>query len=412
MIPVLLITVATSLCIGEAGQVAELILLKSETLDAHDPRHGAVYQNPTGLQMVGPRGFSPDNGRTWQPMEAGPDFDADLPWGYRRTPHNLWLDPVSGNLLRLLNCMDTAGKDPTVHEPDWEWQSYYLRYRVSRDGGSTWLFDEPVVLDGDEYSPRHPLTGVYIGKNSFFLGDSGCQPIRTADGAVLVPIQFPPLADDGEGLYNPGGGWYWLDSAVLIGQWADGGRIRWEMSEPISGDPDRTARGLYEPTLAELADGRILCVMRGSNGGSKDPDFEWPSRKWYAVSSDGGHTWSSPEAWTYSDGEPFFSPASMSQLFAHSSGRIFWVGNLSQSNCRANHPRWPLVIGEVDPDAPGLIRETILEIDSKREGESDVNLSHWLMFEDRETTNIVISTDRASEGYRSRTPVLYEVAVR
>ena len=101
----------------------------------------------------------------------------------------------------------------------------------------------------------------------------------------------------------------------------------------------------------------------------------------------------------------------MSELFTHSNGRIYWIGNLSESNCRANHPRWPLVIGEVDPKTYGLIRESVLVIDTKQPDERDVNLSHWHSYEDRETGYIIIPTTRASVGYKSRRPVLYVVGV-
>ncbi|MGC9320072.1 MAG: sialidase family protein [Armatimonadota bacterium] len=394
------------------GTDMSTLTLKSKTLlEEMSPLAGAIYQHPTGLSMIGPEGYSPDNGQTWEPMEVGPDFDSDLPYGYRRSPHTPWLDPVNGNIMLLLNCMDTPGKDPKAHEPQWQWQWYYLRYRVSTDGGRTYLFDEPIVQQGEEYSAEHPIDGVHIGRNCFFLGDSGSQPIRTREGTVLVPMQTPPLDPDGEGLYNPGGGWYWLDSMILIGRWTEDDHITWEASEHITGDGDRTARGLYEPTLAQMPGGSILCVMRGSNGGSKDPDFQWPSYKWYAVSDDGGYTWTEPQPWYYSDGTPFFSPASMSQLVAHSNGRIYWIGNLSDSNCRANHPRWPLVIGEVDPDSLGLIEDSVLVIDTKQPDEEDVNLSHWHVFEDRQTGDLVIPMARASKGYQSRTPVIYVVGV-
>jgi hypothetical protein len=101
----------------------------------------------------------------------------------------------------------------------------------------------------------------------------------------------------------------------------------------------------------------------------------------------------------------------MSELFTHSSGRVYWIGNISDRNCQANHPRWPLVIGEVDPDTHGLVRESILVIDTRQPDEEDVNLSHWHSFEDRETGDIVITTARASKGYKSRQPVVYVVSV-
>jgi len=395
------------------GAEASTLTLKSKaSLDEMSPLSGATYQRPTGLEMMKLGGYSPDNGRTWEPMKSNLDFDSDLPYGYRRSPHSPWLDPVNGNILMLLNCMDTPGKDPHAHEPRWQWYYYYLRYRVSTDGGRTWLLDEPIVQQGEEYSPKHPIDGVHITKNCFFLGDSGSQPIRTREGTVLVPMQTPPLDPDGKGFHNPGGGWYWLDSMVLIGRWTEDNHIVWDASKPIKGDGDRTSRGLYEPTLAQMSEGNILCVMRGSNGGGKDRNYKWPSYKWKCVSKDGGYTWSEPDPWRYADGEPFFSPASMSELFTHSNGRTYWIGNLSESNCRANHPRWPLVIGEVDPKTNGLIRESVFVIDTKQPDERDVNLSHWHSYEDRETGDIIIPTTRASAGYKSRRPVLYVVGVQ
>jgi hypothetical protein len=68
-----------------------------------------------------------------------------------------------------------------------------------------------------------------------------------------------------------GRGWDYYQSLMLIGTW--------KVSEPIAADPNRTARGLYEPTLAKMPAGRLLCVMRGSNGLKKDPNHKWPSRK-------------------------------------------------------------------------------------------------------------------------------------
>jgi hypothetical protein len=407
--------VVSSSAVGQSNPSAEnvsILTLKSKTmLDSTSPLSGAIYQNPTGVEMIRHGAYSPDNGRTWTTMRVSPDFDSDLPYGYRRVPFTPWRDPVNGNILLLLNCMDTPDKDPHAHEPRWQWYWYYLRYRVSTDGGRTYQFDEPIVQEGEEYSPQHPITSVYIGKNCFFLGDSGCRPIRTQDGAVLVPIQMPPLNPEGDGFYNPGGGWYWLESRVLIGKWTEDNHLSWAVSEPIEGDGDRTSRGLYEPTLAQFPDGTILCVMRGSNGGPRDASCAWPSHKWFSVSQDGAYTWSDPEPWSYSDGEPFFSPASMSELFIHSNGAIYWIGNLSDSNCRANHPRWPLVIGQVDPEALGLIRHSVLTIDTKQPEEEDVNLSHWHSFEDRNSGDIVIPMARANKGYKSRHPVVYVVGV-
>ncbi len=405
----------TCLCLlpqtSQAAESGKLTLKKKEMLKKTSPLRGAIYQKTSGQEMIKPGGYSPDNGRTWKTMKSGPDFDSGLPYGYRREPYPLWRDPVNGNILALFNGMDTPDKDPRQHEPRWQWYWYYLRYRVSTDGGRTYLCDEPIVQKGPQYSPKHPIDDVHISKNCFFLGDQGCDPIRTSQGTILVPMQMPPLNPDGKGFYNPGGGWYWLDSKILIGRWTKDNRIEWQASESIAGDGARTVRGLYEPTLAQMPDGSIICVMRGSNGGASDKSNKLPSHKWISVSKDGGHKWSKPRPWTYADGKAFFSPASMSELFAHSNGHIYWIGNLSKNNCQANHPRWPLVIGRVDPKTYGLVRDSLLAIDTKRPDEDDVNLSHWHAFEDRPTGDIVIPMSRASKGYKSRRPVLYRIGV-
>jgi hypothetical protein len=63
----------------------------------------------------------------------------------------------------------------------------------------------------------------------------------------------------------------------------------------------------------------------------------------------------------------------MSQLLTHSSGRIFWIGNISSANCRGNHPRHPLVIGEVDPESLLLTRDSVVELDRVQPDEGDVD---------------------------------------
>jgi len=394
-----------------ADETMNVIKLESKTmLDAMSPYAGAIYQHSTGLSMIGPKGYSADNGQTWEAFTPGPDFDSALPKGYRRGKHAPWLDPVEDRILVLVNSMDTPHVDPTIHEPPEAMETYYLRYRVSVDGGRTYLFDEPIVQQGEGYSAERPLEGIIKNKNAFFLGDAGNKPIRLENGNVLVPIQASVLGPD-EKLSRPGGGYYWLETIILIGAWQEDGHIVWDVSQRLTGDPDRTARGLYEGTLAQVPNGRVLLVMRGSNAGKKDPNCQWPSHKWYAVSEDSGKTWTDPTPWKYSDGSSFYSPSSMSVLMKHSSGKIFWVGNISPNNPRANHPRWPLVMGQVDPETLGLMKGTVITIDTKLPEEDDVNLSHANVLEDRQTGNIIIATSRASKGYKSRSPVVYVVSV-
>jgi hypothetical protein len=401
---------ATSLAGAQPKGVSTLELTEKTLLDAPSPLMGAFYVDAGSVEMMTRSARSEDNGRTWAPHPPQPDFDSDLPANYRRSPYPGFVDPVTKRLLVVVFSMDREDIDRSVVEPAETATDSYIRYRVSEDGGRTFLFDEPIIQQG-EYDFRHPLEGLYLGRNAIFLGDQGCRPIRTRQSHIIVPTQMTILNDAGE-LETFGSGWDYYHCLMLIGSWRDGGRIEWQVSEQIEADPDRTVRGLYEPTLAEMPDGRILCVMRGSNGLKKDPEYRLPSHKWYSVSEDGGFTWSKPEPWHYSNGDSFYSPSSMSQLIPHSNGRYYWIGNISPENARGNAPRWPLVIGEVDAETMMLIQSSVITMDTRGPDDPEgLQLSNFYAFEDRETGDIVLPMQRWTppDAYQY---VQYRVAIR
>jgi hypothetical protein len=364
--------------------------------------YNAVYLEQTGANLRSGDNVSTNNGRTWKAELMQPDFVSGLPHGYRRDPVTSALDPFTGRLITILNALDTPGLDPTLNEPPVAQETYYLRYRVSADSGKSWRFDAPLVQAGD-FTPQHPFEGVWVGKNAIYLGDLGSIPIVTRAGKVLVPAQTTPLGPDGK-LWNPSGGHSYTDVLVLIGTWTNDQRLSWHASQRVTADPKRTTCGLIEPTLAEFPDGRILMVMRGSDAGQADPRHELSSSKWFAVSQDGGETWSTPAPWTFEDGQAFFSPSSMSALFRHSSGRCFWAGNLTAHNSQGNLPRWPLVIGEVDPRCLKLVRASVLTVDTQRPEDKNrgrLDLSHLTLLEDRETKQIILTYPRSYNAYKS-----------
>ncbi|MBQ8402360.1 MAG: hypothetical protein IJX14_10590, partial [Clostridia bacterium] len=68
----------------------------------------------------------------------------------------------------------------------------------------------------------------------------------------------------------------------------------------------------YSPSLAKLAGGRIVVIIRGAN--YHDPN--WPKQrtepgtpavKWYAWSDDNGRTFTDPMPWHFDDGEIVYS---------------------------------------------------------------------------------------------------------
>jgi hypothetical protein len=251
------------------------------------------------------------------------------------------------------------------------------------------------VLHAQGFDDTHPCAQVATGQNGLFLGDVGSVPIRTAKGRIIVPAQAQRLDAAGKltGIF---------DVYLFIGTWQPDHDLTWECVR-IEADPTVSARGMLEPALLEMPDGRIICVMRGSGGGAL------PSYRWIAVSADGGYTWSKPEPWTYDDGAHFFSPSSMSALIRHSSGRCFWIGNISAENAIGNGPRYPLWIGEIDPKTLRLMKNSLIKLDDKKPIEKGVNLSHFWTFEDRLTHEIVIVSARWSWDYRTCTPMVYRL---
>ena len=354
------------------------------------------YVRPTGVEMEAVfatqtasdkndkkwRRRSSDNGKTWGKSEKI-EFIRKTPEGvyriYSRPPD---VDPHTGRLIRLSNrvCLPTD----KIGEAASRWTMWY---EVSLDGGKTYTPARQIV--GDGFTPDHPFEPIFAGKNGYMLGDQTCVPIFLPDGTILVPIQIAELDSKGD-LFQPHNTPFY-QSRVLIGRWKNTKTISWEISGPARLSPDETTRGAFEPTLARVPDGRILMVLRGSNMRKT----ELPGYRWYSVSCDSGRTWSEVRPWTFTNGERFFSPSSCSQLIAHSSGRLFWLGNICGKNPDGNLPRRPFVIGEVDQKSLLLKKETLLTIDDLQPGEnSRLNLSNFHAFEDRATHEIVFCMPR------------------
>lgn len=339
---------------------------------------------------------SKDNGRTWSKPEP-------VVTGEKR-PGGMWrlhlrfgfADPRSRKLLEFWNEGILPTDDPLEGLRQWT-----IRYRL--DGRA-----QDLIHEGAEYSAEHPLPGVWRGKNCAMIGDQACSAVAGREGGILLPVSITPLDAQGR-LYNPGGGYTYHDAAVMHGRY-ERGRYLWRMSDRVAGDPKLTTRGMVEPTLGWLRGGRLLMVMRGSN----DRQTVLPSRRWVSISSDGGFTWPKPEPWTYTNGESFYSPSACSQLLAHSSGRLFWLGNITRENARGNRPRYPFWIGEVDLDSGQLRKESLRLIDDLREGEDPIlMLSNFYAREDRESREIVLHMSRlfahpdqwAGDAYEYRIPV-------
>jgi hypothetical protein len=301
--------------------------------------------------------------------------------------------------------------------------NWTLWYQVSFDGGRTIAYEKQVIQKGDEYNAMHSLRGVNTGKNCIMLGDHTELPCLTKyqkdpkeNNKIILGVQISNTDENGN-YYNPGSGFTFTYCALLHGKWDENSQLQWDLSEPIKISPDLSRRGLIEPAIAEMPDGRILMVMRGSNQGRNDnPTTAIPGYRWYSVSSDGGYTWSEAKPWLYDTQENFYSPSSCSQLLWHSNGKLYWIGNISESNPFGNMPRYPLVIGEVDPESLLLKKDSVSVVATREEDQSEwVTYSNFYAKENRVTKNIEINITPyhvvKNDPYNRTNAYIYEVFV-
>lgn len=401
----LVITILSIFSLELSAQIkpASLRIISREVSSETPPLYGSMYVENAGLRLRSGDLMSDNNGKTWTRSPMTPDFSSGLPHGFRRNEVTSVLDPFKKRIITIVNSLDVKDLDPGINEPPVAQKTYYLRYKVSADAGKTWLFEEPIIQKGS-FSAANPFPGIFIGKNSIYLGDKGSIPVITQKGKILVPAQTTILDKNGE-LFNPGNGHTYTDAVVLIGSWRKNGKLSWKMSERVQGDPKRSTRGMIEPTITELKDGRLVMIMRGSNAAKGSTEYILPSHKWISVSKNGGKNWTKPEPLGFDNEKPLYSPSSMSTVFKHSSGRYFWVGNMTEKNSEGNLPRWPLVMAELDPKNLKLISKSLLVLDKQKEEDKSrgrLDISHITLIEDRLTKEIILTYPRSYNAYKSR----------
>jgi len=230
------------------------------------------------------------------------------------------------------------------------------------------------------------------------VGTSFCRPVKTSRGRILVPAQKPRLDAAGGFVHHRG---YWsraYEALAILGDYGGDGGLTWRAGGAVGGDLERTCRGLCEPTVVELADGRLAMICRGDNGAFP----ERPGCKWVAFSDDDGESWSAAEPLGCTEGDPIESPSSGSTaLRSIATGRLYWIGNLCIDGVRpeANWPRSPLVIAELSEAPLAIRRETIAVID--RAGPPDgpaTQLSNFRCYQDRATGEVVLLMTRFGEA--------------
>jgi hypothetical protein len=403
--------------------MAAIADIKREVYCAHTPGQGAPLVTPRhlgpGLRREEFLCFetasdwnaghqvrtSEDDGGTWSayqlqhskwPMQGG--------WSKEQMPFATCFDPVSGKLLQFVFQRLLCGDgDEGV---DWgaAGQAYFDHgfYQLSDDEGRTW--GDLVQLryqDGATFDPDNWQDPAYLKTNRMY---NGYQAVPTRDGTMVYPAVGVDTQITDQGRTETVGG-----MVCFVGCWDPAvGDYSWRVSEPMGVPVRMSGRGLIEPSLAELADGRLLMIFRTSVDVEPqygDRKVEEPGRKHMSISTDGGLTWSQITDLRYDSGEQFYSPSAFCRTLRHSrTGKLYWFGNICPDPPSGNMPREPLQIAEMDEDIPAIRRETVTVIDD-RGPEEDVDeqfqLSNFHVLENRHTGDFELYLTRYGERAHS-----------
>jgi sialidase-1 len=179
------------------------------------------------------------------------------------------------------------------------WESSTQRnvfMRRSLDNGDSW---------GDQ---------VQISEPGWYCNNAD-RAIRLSTGRVILPAHGPFAESYIGGAEYKGGN---LHSFVF---YSDDGFKTWRRSSDSMTAP---GRGCHEPTIVELPDGRLYCLLRNTN-----------KRQYFSVSMDGGDHWSKPAPTELESPE---SPALLKRIPSTGDLLVLWNNVPSASNW----PRTPL----------------------------------------------------------------------
>jgi hypothetical protein len=265
-----------------------------------------------------------------------------------------------------------------------------------------------VVVKG--FTSMNPVDGVIIGRNGFNV-DFTRPIVRASNGEIMIPVGTGRWDEEKGKIYSPvSGAGLFGDSGVLIASWlSEGVEVEFKFGKWNRIDYNQSTRGLAEPNIVEtLIPGRFAMLSRCSNSGRP----ELPGYAWVSFSDDYCRTWSAFRPFTYADGGNFFVPTAHSTLIkSRKTGRVYWIGNLNETNPKGSHPRYPLAMGEVDLENFGLIRDTVIKMDTRHpevEGPL-VQLSNFNVMENVVANEILVVCTRIENGKSASHPSWYRI---
>ncbi len=250
---------------------------------------------------------------------------------------------------------------------------------------------------GADYDPEKYRDPAFINKNRALSG--GITMLSDGDFAVELWVEMNlccKMAGVDVNTYFPSCPNLQFGLVYARGHWnPEKEDFEFTYSTPIMLSDVQSSRGMMEPALQILPNGRWLVVFRGSNMSydvwNTRINPKAPSFKWYTFSDDGGKTFVPPMPWHFDTREVVYSPASMGRFFRpKKNGKLYWIGNIIDEPWKidGNDPRNILQICQVNEEYGYLIKDTLTVIDGLRDGQTGVELSNFGLLEDKETLDL------------------------
>ena len=199
----------------------------------------------------------------------------------------------------------------------------WLCFRFSDDNGRTW--------SGQRYRvplriTRRDLTNDCGGEHQYFWVID--KPVISAGSVFFgLPKLYSGVPLDG------GEGWVVHSDNILTER--DPERIRWELL------PDGDS-GVFDPELGSVQEEQNVEVLSdGSLYMCYRTEIGHPA---YAISQDGGHSWTRPQVMRYATGNPIKTPRACPRIWKASNGHfLFWFHNNGYpgwGNSATRNPVW------------------------------------------------------------------------
>lgn len=338
---------------------------------------------------------SSDNGRTWTEQDV---IDRAFPVN----PNNDIMKKLSGDCfydeeagVLIFVTMELLWEGDKIAST---FRKRRLYYRLSFDNGFQWSDPIYIYKNAPGFDKDRMFPGITYGKN-MLQGVFKIVKLRGEGphkGKIALGIGVQMLGEDGEAFNPTGQGFF--QSGCLLGAWnKEENRYDWEECRSYAAVTyDESTRGVCEPAIEELADGRLVMVLRGSNVGHSETV---PGTKWISISADQGMTWSRPERLRFDTGELMYSGANLPVLVKDRRGRVFYIGIINDSNPTGNLPRYPFCIAELDPHTLTIKKESVAALDTIREhqkrppaseGKYPVDYSNQYAYLDAHANKIVV----------------------